>query len=178
MSLSMSTFTKLLSERPVGRWAVGEPRAKGYHRRASARAKRLEYDPSYSSARCRFETAPRQCAPQWRCGAHCPSAGRSGWTAASAPGSDRVSETNRQNFSDLEHLGLELLVSGEALRSQGTCKVSPCVAFVLVRTPRGRIMPAAYYTLKGTLCFGHLPDSPTQHAIVYLKEHEQLYRKH
>ena len=29
MSLSMSTFTKLLSERPVGRWAVGEPRAKG-----------------------------------------------------------------------------------------------------------------------------------------------------
>ena len=113
-----------------------------HHRRASARAKRLEYDPSYSSARCRFETAPRQCAPQWRCGAHCPSAGRSGWTAASAPGSDRVSETNRQNFSDLEHLGLELLVSGEALRSQGTCKVSPCVAFVLVRTPRGGIMPA------------------------------------
>ena len=80
-----------------------------HHRRASARAKRLEYDPSHSSARCRFETAPRQCAPQWRCGAHCPSAGRSGWTAASAPGSDRVSETNRQNFSDLEHLGLELL---------------------------------------------------------------------
>ena len=29
MSLSLSTFTKLLSERPVGRWAVGEPRAKG-----------------------------------------------------------------------------------------------------------------------------------------------------
>ena len=29
MSLSMSTFTKLLSERLVGRWAVGEPRAKG-----------------------------------------------------------------------------------------------------------------------------------------------------
>ena len=82
-----------------------------HHQRASARAKRLEYDPSYSSARCRFETAPRQCAPQWRCGAHCPSAGRSGWTAASAPGSDRVSETNRQNFSDLEHLGLELLVT-------------------------------------------------------------------
>ena len=39
------------------------------------------------------------------------SAGRSGWTAASAPGSDRVSKTNRQNFSDLEHLpvGLEQL---------------------------------------------------------------------
>ena len=29
MSLSLSTFTKLLLERPVGRWAVGEPRAKG-----------------------------------------------------------------------------------------------------------------------------------------------------
>ena len=29
MSLSLITFTKLLSERPVGRWAVGEPCAKG-----------------------------------------------------------------------------------------------------------------------------------------------------
>ena len=92
-----------------------------HHRRASARAKRLEYDPSYSSARCRFETAPRQCAPQWRCGAHCPSAGRSGWTAASAPGSDRVSETNRQNFSDLEHLGLELLHLSHSLCHSGQC---------------------------------------------------------
>ena len=36
MSLSLSTFTELLSERPVGRWPVGEPRAKGHLARRPA----------------------------------------------------------------------------------------------------------------------------------------------
>ena len=39
---------------------------------------------SCSPARRRFETASRQCAPQWRCRAHCPSPARTGRTVASA----------------------------------------------------------------------------------------------
>ena len=32
----------------------------------------------------------------------------------------------------------------------------------------------ADYTLKGTLHFEHLPDVPTQHTVVHLKEHPKL----
>ena len=50
---------------------------------------------------------PGQNAAHYSCAAFYLALGRSGWTAASASGSDRVSETNRQNFSDLDFLRLE-----------------------------------------------------------------------
>ena len=78
-----------------------------HHRRASACAKRLEYDPSYFSVRCRFETAPGSYSSSREGREYEPSAGRSGWTAASASGSDGVSGTNREFFPDSDFLRVE-----------------------------------------------------------------------
>ena len=62
---------------------------------------------SCSPARRRFETASRQCAPQWRCRAHCPSPARTGRTVASALVPRRGTETNRSFFSVHSHLRLD-----------------------------------------------------------------------
>ena len=69
---------------------------------------------SCSPARRRFETASRQCAPQWRCRAHCPSPARTGRTAASALGPRRGTGTNRSFFPVHSHLRLDPADRGSA----------------------------------------------------------------
>lgn len=72
----------------------------------------LEFGTNCSSARRCLRKAIETCAAQSSWQAYDLSTARSGWTAQPHSVPSRMSARNRDNFADLDHLGLELVCTG------------------------------------------------------------------